>query len=59
MPLDLDRIRDKDEDYWDDYRGVPKAFISLDEGRDLWTNRWGSYTALRDPVSSRSTQSQL
>ena len=32
MPLDLDQIRDKDEEYWDDYKGAPKAFIALEAG---------------------------
>lgn len=52
MPLDLDRIRDKDEDYWDDYRGVPKAFISLEQGSEIWENRWGRYTAVRVPLAT-------
>ena len=55
MPLDLDRIRDQDEDYWDDYRGTPKAFIALESGVDQWTNRWGSYTAFRIPLSESSS----
>ena len=25
VPIDLESIRDKDEDYWDDYNGAPKA----------------------------------
>ena len=25
--IDLESIRDKDEDYWDEYGGIPKAFI--------------------------------
>ncbi len=49
MPLDLTRIRDKDEDYWDDYHGAPKAFISLKAGESNWANRWGKFTALRAP----------
>lgn len=52
MPLDLDRIRDKDEDYWDDYRGVPKAFVSIEAGTEMWSNRWGTETALRIPVEA-------
>lgn len=52
LPLDLTRIRDKDETYWDDHKGVPKAFISYERGRDLWSNRWGETTALRVPVGS-------
>ncbi len=51
MPLDLERIRDKDETYWDDYKGAPKAFISIASGESQWANRWGVYTALRIPSS--------
>ncbi|MCB9881309.1 MAG: FtsX-like permease family protein [Planctomycetes bacterium] len=47
IPIDLDRIRDKDETYWDDHRGTPKAFLPLDRGRALWGNRFGSLTAIR------------
>jgi len=47
IPVDLDRIRDKDEKYWDDYRGTPKAFISLAAGQRLWENRFGKLTAIR------------
>ena len=49
LPLDLKRIRDQDERYWDDHRGAPKAFLSVAAGRELWSTRWGSHTALRLP----------
>lgn len=52
MPLDLERIRDKDEAYWDDYKGAPKAFISVAAGESQWANRWGVYTGLRVPKSA-------
>ncbi|HYW81108.1 MAG TPA: ABC transporter permease, partial [Thermoguttaceae bacterium] len=29
FPYDPGRIRDKDEEYWDDHRATPKAFVSL------------------------------
>jgi ABC-type antimicrobial peptide transport system permease subunit len=45
--VDLSRIRDKDEYYWKQYKGTPKAFISLEQGRKLWQNPFGSYTAFR------------
>ncbi len=45
--LDLSRIRDKDEEYWDEHEGTPKAFIALTAGRKLWGNRFGSLTAVR------------
>ena len=40
-------IRQKDEDYWKDWRGTPKAFISLSAGRRLWANRFGDLTGVR------------
>ena len=47
FPMDLDAIRDKDEDYWDTYKGTPKVYISLTTGREIWGNRFGSLTAVR------------
>lgn len=47
IPMDMKAIRDKDEKYWDDYKGTPKGFISLAEGQKLWSNRFGQSTALR------------
>jgi putative ABC transport system permease protein len=51
VPIDTKRIRDKDETYWDDYRGTPKLFLPLEKGRELFGNRWGEFTALRVPVA--------
>ena len=47
VPIDLDKIRKKDEQYWDEHRGAPKAFVSLKTGQRLWSNRFGSLTAVR------------
>lgn len=47
IPIDLDQIRDKDEIYWDDYRGTPKAFINLEQAQQLWGNQFGDLTAWR------------
>ncbi|MCA8970747.1 MAG: FtsX-like permease family protein [Planctomycetes bacterium] len=54
IPIDLDRIRDTDERYWDDHRGTPKAFLPLERGRELWGNRFGSLTAIRATSSDMS-----
>ena len=43
-------IRDKDEAYWKQWRGTPKAFISLAAGQAMWGNRFGNLTAIRWPV---------
>lgn len=47
IPMDMKAIRDKDEKYWDDYKGTPKGFISLAEGQKLWANRFGNLTGIR------------
>ncbi len=47
FPLNLRRIRPKDEAYWKKHRSTPKAFITLVQGQDLWQNRYGKLTALR------------
>lgn len=51
FPIALDTIRPKDQQYWDDHRGTPKAFITLEVGRALWTSRFGDLTAVRYPAS--------
>lgn len=55
-PVDLSKIRDKDEQYWNDYRGTPKAFISLDAGQRLWDNAFGNATAFRFTADSTGVQ---
>ncbi len=47
IPVDLGKIRDKDEQYWKQYRGTPKAFINPVEAASLWQNRFGKYTQVR------------
>lgn len=46
-PVDLDAIRPQDEQYWDDFRGTPKAFMNLDDARELWASRFGALTSVR------------
>ena len=47
FPVDLKRIRPKDEEYWDQHRAAPKAFIPLAEGQRLWGSRYGKVSSLR------------
>ena len=47
VPVDYDRIRQKDEDYWTDFRGTPKAFVTLKAAQQMWDNRFGNLTAIR------------
>jgi ABC-type lipoprotein release transport system permease subunit len=50
IPVDLDLIRPKDETYWDDFGAAPKAFVSSETGRRLWSTRFGATTAVRFPA---------
>jgi putative ABC transport system permease protein len=47
FPVDLKKVRPKDEDYWHRYRTSPKAFIPLETGIRLWQSRHGKFTSLR------------
>lgn len=51
-PVNLDKIRDKDEQYWKDYRGTPKAFISISLARRIWDNAFGHATSFRFKTDS-------
>jgi ABC-type lipoprotein release transport system permease subunit len=47
FPIDLGRVRPKDEEYWELYRATPKAFIPLARGQELWRSRYGALTSMR------------
>ena len=47
FPVDLKRVRKKDEDYWDRWRAAPKAFIPLSVGQQLWASAYGTLSSLR------------
>jgi len=53
IPIDLDKIRKVDEDYWDKFKGTPKAFITLKAGQPIWANRYGNLTAVRYPLTAK------
>ena len=61
VPVKMDDIRTKDEDYWKKYRGTPKAFISYDKGKELWGNNFGPATSIRFPagVSDKDIKTRL
>jgi len=49
VPIKMDEIRDKDEEYWTLYKGTPKAFISYEKGREIWGSNFGPATSVRIP----------
>src|SRR5262245_37914864 len=49
FPL-VHKIRDQDDKYWKDYRGTPKAFVTLAAGQKMWGSRFGNATGVRWPI---------
>lgn len=47
VTIDLEKIRDKDEKYWDDFGGTPKAFIAYKTAKEIWQNDFGAATSIR------------
>jgi ABC-type lipoprotein release transport system permease subunit len=47
VPVDLKKIRPNDEEYWNQHKGTPKAYISTETACKLWRNRFGEATAVR------------
>ncbi len=47
VPIDLNRIRPRDEEYWDRFRAAPKAFLAYETGLELWETRFGRVTSIR------------
>ena len=47
FPVDLARIRRKDEDYWEEWRTLPKAFLPLAAVRRLASAGGGGATSVR------------
>ena len=51
LPIDMERITDEDEAYWNRYRATPKVLIGYESVGERWRNAYGSATALRSSAS--------
>lgn len=49
FPFDGRLIKKRDDQYWENHRTTPKAFLSLSTGQQLWASRFGEITAVRVP----------
>jgi ABC-type antimicrobial peptide transport system permease subunit len=47
FPFHNERVKDRDERYWDQYRTTPKAYVTLRKGQELWGSRFGNVTSIR------------
>ena len=53
--MDLDALTERDDEYWDDYRATPKAFVTYATARSMWQSRYGTATSLRMAVGPSDT----
>jgi ABC-type lipoprotein release transport system permease subunit len=58
FPVDLKKVRPRDEEYWKKYQTAPKAFVSLETGQKLWGSRFGKVTSMRVEGSDAAAFSQ-
>jgi ABC-type antimicrobial peptide transport system permease subunit len=56
IPIDLKRLSDGDQRYWDKYKGTPKAFITLAAGQKIWNNPFGNLTGVRFSMADTSRE---
>jgi ABC-type lipoprotein release transport system permease subunit len=59
FPIDLKRVRPRDDEYWKRYRTTPKAFLPLTVGQRLWGSRFGKLTSIRLHGAVEGLSSQL
>lgn len=50
FPFDYELVRSQDDNYWENHRTTPKAFVSLAAGERLWGSRFGRVTSFRIPA---------
>lgn len=56
FPIQLDRIRQQDNKYWEENKGTPKAFVALAAGQKMWSSRFGNLTAVRYPLQGTTNE---
>ncbi|HZZ30113.1 MAG TPA: ABC transporter permease [Pirellulales bacterium] len=64
FPYDSKRVRatppnNQDDLYWRQHRATPKAFIRLEQGRELWGSRFGNATSIRIPPGDDLTEQAI
>ncbi len=59
FPFDIRRVTRYDDQYWQNHRTTPKAFVSLEVAQRLWGSRFGKETSVRFPVGEQENLSRL
>lgn len=45
--MEMNRITNRDDEYWEAHKATPKAFVSLATAEKFWNSRFGKYTSIR------------
>lgn len=62
FPYDNKKIKPRDEQYWKDFKTIPKAFVPLEMAQKLWGTRFGNVSSVRfysmdqQPVTARKKE---
>jgi len=59
FPIDFSLVHDADEAYWHKYHTAPKAYVSLEDGQQLWAHdggRLGNLTSIRFYADNTSVE---
>lgn len=59
FPFDYKLVRSQDDNYWENHRTTPKAFVSLATGERLWGSRFGRVTSYRISVREGVTAGSI
>ncbi len=60
IPVDMDKISDSDEDYWEQYRMTPRVILSYQTAKRLFAARYGIATSLTgDITTTDNTQKNI
>ena len=60
FPMTLDKVTTRDDEYWDQHRATPKAFVPLAAAQEWWPSRYGTLTSVRvAPLPGKSAAESL
>jgi len=59
FPFDIRRVQRPDDQYWQNHRTTPKAFVNLRTAQRLWGSRFGKVTSIRFPTRDGITGETL
>ncbi len=45
--MEMERITPRDDEFWEQHKATPKAFVSMETAQELWKSRFGKYTSIR------------